>query len=151
MMKAHPTFDDYWGSKVAGVEAIDVPAYVVASWTNPFHVRGTLEAFTKLDQSRSWLRVHNTHEWPDLYQHEDDLLRFFDHVVKGVDNGWTNMLRVRLSVLDPGGTDTVDRPENEYPLAALPKTYYLDAASASMSETPVLSTSSSEYDADGVG
>ncbi|MEU6147533.1 CocE/NonD family hydrolase [Streptomyces sp. NPDC047081] len=148
MMKAHPTIDEYWRSKVADVEAIDVPAYVVASWTNPFHVRGTLDAFTRLDQSRSWLRVHNRHEWVDLYQYEDDLLRFFDHFVKGVDNGWTDTPRVRLSILDPGGTDIVDRPENEYPLArAVPKAYYLDAGSATMSDTTPSTTTSTSYDA----
>jgi uncharacterized protein len=147
MMKAHPFIDSYWRDKVADIEAIDVPVYAVASWTNPFHVRGTLDAFTRLEPGRSWLRVHNTHEWPDLYQNEDDLLRFFDHVTKGLDNGWPNMPRVRLSILDPSGTDVVNRPENEYPLArAVARPLYLDAAAASMSDTPT-APATTVYDA----
>ncbi|ATQ30219.1 acylase [Rhodococcus ruber] len=149
MMKAHPLMDDYWRSKIVDIEAINVPVYVVASWTNPFHVRGTLDAFTRLDADRSWLRVHNTHEWPDLYQNEDDLLRFFDHVTKGIDNGWPETPRVRLSVLDPGGTDIVDRPETEYPLArAVTKAYYLDAASSTLSDELPSSPASTSYSAE---
>jgi predicted acyl esterase len=128
MASKYPLMNDYWRSKLADVEAITVPAYVVASWTNWLHPRGTLEAFTRLDPSRAWLRVHNTQEWPDQYAHEEDLLRFFDHIVKGKDNGWEQTPRVRLSVLDPGGTDQVDRPEQEYPLARVEETaLYLNA------------------------
>lgn len=137
MMKAHPCFDDYWHSKVADIEAIDVPVYTVASWTNPFHVRGTLDAFTRLAAESRWLRVHNTHEWPDLYHNEDDLLRFFDHVVKRADNGWQNTPRVRLSILDPGGHDVVNRPEGDYPLArAVERAFHLDAATLTLSDDP---------------
>jgi uncharacterized protein len=117
MLAAHPLLDDYWREKIAAIENIDVPAYAVASWTNPLHVRGTLDAFGRLDLSRSWLRVHNSFEWPDQYAHEPDLLKFFDHVVNGADNGWSDTPRVRLSILDPGGHDIIDRPESEWPLA----------------------------------
>jgi predicted acyl esterase len=128
MAKRYPLINDYWRSKMTDVSAIDVPAYVAASWTNWLHTRGTLEAFTKLDPSRSWLRVHNTFEWPDQYAHEKDLLRFFDHVVKGKENGWRATPRVRLAVLDPGGDDHVDRAEEEYPLARTKETaLYLEA------------------------
>lgn len=39
----------------------------------------------------SWLRVHNTHEWPDHYAHEQDLLAFFDHVIKKAGTGWDEL------------------------------------------------------------
>jgi hypothetical protein len=68
----------------------------------PVHTRGTLAGYAKLDPERIWLRIHNTQEWPDQYEHESDLLRFFDHVIKGRSNGWGHTRRVRLSVLDPG-------------------------------------------------
>jgi predicted acyl esterase len=45
----HPYFDAYWRSKVADFSAIDVPAYVVASWSDHgVHTRGTLEGFKGL-------------------------------------------------------------------------------------------------------
>ncbi|HJT95932.1 MAG TPA: CocE/NonD family hydrolase [Mycobacterium sp.] len=134
MTEKHPVLDDYWRSKIADIEAIDVPAYVVASWTNPLHVRGTFDAFSRLDPTKSWLRVHNSLEWPDQYAHEDDLLRFFDHIVKGADNHWPRTPRVRLTVLDPGGTDVECRPEGEWPLArATEQIFYLDAAGDALS------------------
>ena len=137
MLAQHPLLDDYWQSKIARIEDIEVPAYVVASWTNPLHVRGTLDAFSRLDPASSWLRVHNTFEWPDQYANEDDLLRFFDHVIKGIDNDWPRTPRVRLSILDPGGTDIVARPEKEWPLArARNRTFYLDAGSQQLAPDP---------------
>lgn len=140
--------DDYWRSKIADIEAIDVPAYVVASWTNPLHVRGTLDAFSRLDPRRSWLRVHNSLEWPDQYANEDDLLRFFDYTAKRHDNDWPLTPRVRLAVLDPGGTDIGCRPENEWPLArAVQQSLYLDAKTGELSPTAPSSESSVEFDA----
>lgn len=148
MMAAYPLMNEYWRGKIMDIEAIDIPAYVVASWTNPFHVRGTLDAFSRLDPARSWLRVHNYHEWPDLYRSEADLLRFYDHVIKGVDNGWRDTPRVRLSVFDPGGTDVVNRPESEYPLArAVARAYHLDAYNGTMSDDAPTSTASTVFDA----
>lgn len=133
MARQHPLIDDYWRQKIADIEAIDIPAYVVASWTNPLHVRGTLDAYSRLDQTRSWLRVHNSLEWPDQYANEDDLLRFFDYTLKGTRNDWPLTPRVRLAILDPGGTDIGCRPENEWPLArAVGEVHYLDAAASEL-------------------
>lgn len=134
MAEMYPLMNDYWRSKITDIESIEVPAYVVSGWTNWLHTRGTLDAFTRLDPARSWLRVHNTFEWPDQYAHEHDLLRFFDHFLKGKDNGWEATPRVRLSVLDPGGLDQVDRAEASYPLArAVATPFYLDATDRSLS------------------
>ncbi len=149
MAEAHPLLDDYWRSKIADIEAIEVPAYVVASWTNPIHVRGTLDAFSRLHPDRSWLRVHNTHEWPDHYAHEGDLLAFFDHVLKGIDNGWQDTPRVRMSVLDPGAEDQVDRPEPEWPLTrAEPVAFFLDSSTGSLQREPATAAHCVEYNAE---
>lgn len=123
MADRYPLMNSYWESKIAKVERIDVPAYVVASWTNPVHSRGTLWAWQRLTTAKRWLRIHNQMEWPDYYRKEsvEDLRRFFDHFLKGVDNGWETTPRVRYSVLDPGGTDTVNRPAQDFPL---PETRY---------------------------
>jgi predicted acyl esterase len=148
MARAYPLMNDLWRSKITDIEAIDVPVYAVASWTNWLHTRGTLAAFSRLDPSRSWLRVHNTFEWPDQYAHEADLLQFFDHVIKGADNGWQDTPRVRLSVLDPGAQDVVDRPEDGYPLARAQETaLYLQADGLGISAEPVAHEGQVEYDA----
>jgi predicted acyl esterase len=147
MVRKHPLMNDYWRSKITEVERVAVPAYVATGWTNWIHLRGTLDAFTRLDPSKSWLRVHNTFEWPDSYAYERDLLRFFDYALKKEDNGWEETPRVRLAVLDPGGADEIDRAEEEYPLTRAVETpLYLDAATGGLRATPVTAESHIDYD-----
>lgn len=58
----------YWEDKWTHPERIDVPTYVVASWTNPVHTPGTFKAWSCLpDDIPKWLRVHNRQEWSDYY------------------------------------------------------------------------------------
>jgi hypothetical protein len=135
MAEDHSLMDPYWESKVADLESIEVPAYIAASWTNILHTRGTLDAWRRISSERKWLRVHNTHEWNDFYNpsHVEDLRRFLDHVVKGIDNGWDATPPVRLSVLDPSNVDVVNRPEVSFPLEReCAKRLYLDAADGSL-------------------
>lgn len=148
MLRRYPLMSDYWRTKQFDASLIDVPAYVVASYTNTLHVRGTLDAFTKLKAEKSWLRVNGTHEWRDLYEYEADLLKFFDATLKGLDNGWADTPRVRLAVLDPGGTDIIDRPETAWPLeSAKPTIFYLHAEDASLSKAAATSEAETSYDA----
>jgi hypothetical protein len=149
MIADHQYWNSYWQAKRAAVEDIEVPAYVVASWTG-LHSSGTLDAFRRL-QSSSWLRVHNTQEWPDYYEadHIEDLRRFFDHFLLGVDNGWDATPRVRLSVLDPGGSDVVDRAESGWPIArTVHRRFYLDGVSKSLLVEPLDHQSTIEYPAE---
>ena len=61
---AHPLYDDYWASKECDLEAIDVPAYVVASWSDHgLHTRGTLEAYKRMRSKQKWLEVHGRKKW----------------------------------------------------------------------------------------
>ncbi|MCM2292398.1 CocE/NonD family hydrolase [Allorhizobium sp. BGMRC 0089] len=118
MTAAHPLLDDYWRTKIAPVETINVPAYVVAAWTNLLHTEGTFRGWMSMASKDKWLRVHNTHEWTDYYTpaHVDDLRRFFDRYLKDIDNGWEATPRVRLCVFDPGNGDVINRSEAEFPL-----------------------------------
>ncbi len=138
MVRRHPLMNAYWQDKIPLLENIDMPAYVVGSWTNLIHGMGTFDGFMNIASNEKWLRVHNTHEWTDYYTQVDDLRRFFDCYLGGVANDWGQTPRVRLAVLDPGRRDVVDRPEREFPLT---RTQYhhlhLDAADRSMSDRPV--------------
>jgi predicted acyl esterase len=117
MAQAQPTLTPYWRDKIAAVERIDVPAYVVASWTNPVHTPGTFDAWQQLGSREKWLRVHNTMEWPDFYEAAShaDLLKFFDRYLKGMDNGWESTPRVRIAVLGAEGRDEVGRVLLNFP------------------------------------
>jgi predicted acyl esterase len=151
MMRKYPLMNAYWEDKIARVGNIEIPAYVVASWTSPVHTYGTFDGFRRIRSRDKWLRVHNTQEWPDYYTPEnlEDLQRFFDYYLKGVQNGWEKTPRVRLSILDPGGTDRVNRPENEFPLARTQyQKLFLDAATGTLSPEPVKKESATRYRAD---
>ncbi|OGN87241.1 MAG: hypothetical protein A2158_02600 [Chloroflexi bacterium RBG_13_46_14] len=145
MAEKYPLMNAYWKDKAPELEKITVPAYIVASWGG----HQTIDAFRRISSNEKWLRVHNTGEWPDYYEYTEDLQRFFDHFLKGEENNWEKTPRVRLSTLDPGGTDTVNRPEQEWPLVRTQyEKYYLDASTNSLSLSPVPNKSVARYKAD---
>jgi uncharacterized protein len=153
MFHKYPLINGYWEDKAARVETIDIPAYVVASYTS-IHTKGTFDGFRRIASQNKWLRIHNTQEWPDYYTPEnlDDLRRFFDRFLKGIRNGYEMTPRVRLSVLDPGGVDIVNRPEKEWPLARTQhQKLFLDAATGILSADPITRESLIRYNADEKG
>ncbi|PRY13011.1 CocE/NonD family hydrolase [Kineococcus rhizosphaerae] len=137
-VETHPLFDELWADKVPDFEKITVPAYVVASYSNTLHTAGTFRAWRRMASQRKWLRIHDTQEWPDYYDpaHVEDLRRFFDHVVKGVDNGWDQTPPVRYSVLDLAGGDLVDVAAESFPPpGAVSTRFYLDGATRTLTPT----------------
>ena len=149
MIVENQLMNPYWEDKSAKLERIVVPAYVVASYTNPLHTHGSFDGFRRISSKEKWLRVHNTVEWKDYYSHAytNDLLRFLDHYLKGLDNGWEKTPRVRLSVLNATGKDIVDRPETEWPLA---RTHYRKlylSEDHGLTDTPSAKNSMVIYDA----
>lgn len=140
MIEQRPLYDKYWADKSPAVEEIEIPAYIVASTTNILHGKGTLSAYRRIASADKWLRVHNTMEWPDYYDpaNVEDLRRFFDYCLKGADNGWPDTPRVRLSVIDVGGVDTVNRAEKQWPPERVThRVLHLDARNAALSTLEV--------------
>lgn len=134
----HPLMNELWENKIPRFEKIDVPAYVVASYSNTLHTAGTFRAWRRMASEDKWLRVHNSQEWPDYYDdaNTEDLRRFFDHFLKGEENGWERTPRVRYSLLDLHGGDRVNVPAEEFPPADVtPVRYYLDGLSRSLATT----------------
>ena len=151
VMREHPVWDAYWDDKEVPLEEITAPAYIVASYTNFIHTYGTFEAWRRISSKDKWLRVHNTNEWQDYYTSEnvEDLRKFFDYYLKGEDNGWEETVPVRLSVLNPGGRDVVNRPEKEFPLARTQyKKLYLDCKNKQLCDQLPVEKSSIVYDSD---
>lgn len=150
MMRKYPLMNEYWEDKCANFEKINIPAYVVASYTSAIHTHGTFEAYRRISSKEKWLRIHNTQEWQDFYNPENstDLKRFFDHYLKNWDNGWETTPKIRMSVLDAGHEDTVGRIEQEFPLSReILTTYYLDASTGALVPEKPQETSSISYDA----
>ncbi|MCF7553683.1 CocE/NonD family hydrolase [Pseudonocardia sp. WMMC193] len=131
----HPLVDELWNDKIPRFERITVPAYVVASYSNTLHTAGTFRAWRRMSSEDKWLRIHNTQEWPDYYDEAnvEDLRRFFDHFLKGEDNGWERTPRVRYSLLDLEGGDRVAIGADRFPPSGVASVeYYLDAGSGTL-------------------
>lgn len=117
MARRYPLYNEYWADKQADFSRIHIPAYVTASWTQTYHSRGTFEGFNRIASTDKWLRIHDIGEFIDFRKPENiaDLRRFFDHYLKGIDNGWETTPRVRLATLDPGGENLTNRPRSSFP------------------------------------
>jgi predicted acyl esterase len=135
--KRYPLMNDLWRSKIARLGNITVPAYIVASYSNMIHTPGTFRAWREIASTEKWLRIHNTMEWPDYYDEANtqELRRFFDHYLKGEDNGWGDTPPVRYSVLDLKEHDRLDVPATQFPPEEVVYVnYYLDGASGTLTE-----------------
>jgi len=118
-VQAHPLWDDYWESKALNLEGIEVPAYVVASWSDQgLHTRGTLEAFKRMSSREKWLDVHGQKKWAHYYKPESRKRQrdFFDHFLKARGTVVPAWPPVRIEVRDRAGKGE-ERAEQEWPLA----------------------------------
>ena len=149
MLDRFPYINEYWDKeKRVAFQNIRVPTYLVASWTSNVHPYGTLRAWNRISSKEKWLRIHNTQEWPDQQtpKYRDELRDFYNHYLRGEDNGWEKTPKVRLSLLDPMGPDVVDLPVEEFPLPDTDyRRLYLDAADQSLSYEPRPAESSRSY------
>lgn len=140
--------NDYWRDKTPDLSSVTVPAYCVVDGITGLHSMGGPEAFRRLGSTEKWLRINNTQEWHDQYSdyYHEDILRFFDHYLKGIDNGWQDTPRVRACVINAGGSDFIDVPFAEWPI---PETryekLYLDTDCGLLSTTPPKKPSKSSY------
>jgi predicted acyl esterase len=135
MQAAHPMYDDYWASKAAEIERVDVPAFVVASWSdNGLHTRGTLEAFKRISSPQKWLLVHGDKKWKHFHDpvNVNRQKKFFDQFLKGEDAGVLEWPKVEYE-LRLSGKEHVVKTADAWPL---PRTRYealfLDASSGTM-------------------
>lgn len=146
---AHPLYDRYWESKEIILDEIEVPAFVVASWTDQgFHTRGTLECFKKMRSRQKWLLAHGQKKWGHFYNPENvrQLQVFFDHFLKGKDSGVLAWPKVRIEVRERAYVQQL-RAEKEWPLRRQKLTpLYLDARSASASREAVQVEEQVRYD-----
>jgi predicted acyl esterase len=145
----HPHFDDYWRSKVADFAAIDVPAYIVASWTDHgVHTRGTLEGFKGMSSQQKWLEIHGSKKWAYYYEPASIVRQtaFFDHFLKGEETELADWPPVRLHVRDRFAV-AVQKPAQQWPVEETRyERLYLDAANAGLSREAPAASGQAAYD-----
>jgi predicted acyl esterase len=152
MMQRHPFFDAYWATKVADLAKIDVPAFVVASWADQgLHLRGALEAFRRIASRQKWLLVHGRKKWETFHRPAsvEKQRAFFDHFLKGAENGVPRWPKVQLEVRSRYGAGRL-RAEREWPPARTRyRKLFLDARSGALRAAPVRAASRARYEAAG--
>jgi uncharacterized protein len=145
MIVKYPLMHPYWEDKIADVKKIRIPVYSVGAYGRD------LQGYLDVASKEKWLRIENKGEWNDQYDpaNQKDVRLFFDRYLKGIQNGWEKTPTVRLTVMNPGGSDEVNRPETRWPPARTEyRKLYLDARSGKLDLKPVPSASSAKYDAE---
>jgi predicted acyl esterase len=171
---AHPTYDDYWAAEdcTRHFEQMDVPCFTVGSWYD-FMCVGSVDSFVGRQHhggpgSRGrqrlligpWLHGGSKGatvgelSYPEnaKFALEADMVRWFDHHLKGADNGAERGPAVRYYVMgavgEPGAPGNEWRTAPDWPPAARATSYYLRADGALAAGPPGEEESSTAFAAD---
>jgi len=132
---SHPLDDRYYQDRSPVWSRVTVPFLSAANWGGQgLHPRGNFEGFMRAASTDKWLEVHGLEHWTHFYTDYGLALqkRFFDHYLKGVDNGWERQPRVLLQVRHVDRF--VPRTEADWPIPRTQWTrFYLDAAAMALS------------------
>jgi predicted acyl esterase len=149
---AHPTYDAYWADEdcTRYFEKMNVPCFTVGSWFD-FMCQGSIASYVGRQhaggpKSRGqqqlivgpWLhgRFKETNKANELVFPEDakfameaHMIRWFDHYLKGVENGVEREPAVKYYVMGPVGekdaSGNVWRTANDWPVPAQSTSYFL--------------------------
>jgi uncharacterized protein len=134
-------------------QRVTVPFLSAANWGGfGLHSRGNFEAFTQAASEQKWLEVHpgRHEEWFYLPYGMALQRRFFDHFLKGADNGWQHEPTVQLNIRRAFSNDFELRQEHEWPLARTRWTkLYLDAAADSLNWAAPVTPATASFQAMG--
>jgi predicted acyl esterase len=148
-VRAHPLYDAYWASKECDLEAIEVPAFIVASWSDQgLHTRGTLEAYKRLGSRQKWLEVHGRKKWAYYYTPSSVAKQreFFDQFLQQRATAVLAWPKVRIEVRDRANVGTF-RCEKEWPLARTQyRQLFLDARDGTLCDAPASIAAIASYD-----
>ena len=145
----HPLDDDYHKERSPVWSNVNVPMLSAANWGGQgLHPRGNFEGFMRAASSQKWLEVHGLEHWTHFYTDygRELQLRFFDHFLKGEDNGWDSQPPVQLQVRTVD--DFVRRGEGGWPLARTWWTrLYLSSADMRLTGEPTETQGSVAFEA----
>lgn len=171
----HPHYDDYWREEDCTLHfsKMNVPCFTIGSWYD-FMVQGSVRSFMGRQHKGGlgslgrqqlvlgpWLhgRLNKGSKvgqisypenavWPEL----DHLVRWFDHWLKGVENGIELEPSVRYYVMgavgEPGAPGNVWREADDWPPQCQTRSLYLAEGGKLLNEAPISDSSSTEYHVD---
>lgn len=149
---SHPFYDEFWEYKNPDIEAIDVPVFACASWSDQgLHTRGTIRGWMRAGSRQKWLKIHGRKKWAEFYRPENVELQraFFDRFLLGQEDRFQDRPPVEIEVRERA-LDGVIRAEQEWPIARTQlKPLYLHAASGALSEQAAPERAQVSYDPKG--
>lgn len=154
-VRAHPLLDPWYAERSADLSQIDVPALVVANWSGlGLHLRGTIQGFLGIASKEKWLKVQAGPYFATFFSTEGRQLqrKFFDHFLKGMDNGWQDEPRIDITVRGVG--DGVHRHIHDtgWPLTGTQfLKLYLDASNHGLASAPPAAEAEANYAAQSDG
>lgn len=165
----HPDYDDYWRAEDCGLhfDKMNVPCFTIGSWYD-FMVQGSIRSYLGRKPNAfqqlllgPWLhgRLNKGSKVGDLtypdnatWPETEHLMRWFDHWLKGVDNGIEKEPAVRYYVMgatgEPNAPGNVWREVSDWPPVATETSFYLHEGAVLTPEAPTLTASGTSYDCD---
>ena len=128
---------------------INVPALIAATWSDQgLHTRGSFEAFKAISSDQKWLYTHGRSKW-DVYYSDEALetqKAFFDHFLKGEENGFDETAPVRVEVRESLREYQVYEAEG-WPIPGTDyQSLYLDTRSGELSRSLPSASGRASYD-----
>ncbi len=114
---AHPLDDGYHRDRSPVFENIETPLLSAGNWGGQgLHLRGNVEGFYRSASQQKWLELHGLEHWTHFYTDygRELQLAFFDHFLKGENNGWDRRPPVLLQVRHLDGFE--ERAEDDWPI-----------------------------------
>lgn len=150
---AHPFDDDWHRARSPRWDRVTVPFLSAANWGGQgLHPRGNFEGFLRAASRHKWLEAHGLEHWTHFYTDYGRRLqlRFFDHFLKGIDNGQDRMPPVLLQVRHVDRF--VERAEQEWPIARTRWTkLHLDPSAGTLEAQPPTRACTGTFEAMGDG
>ena len=152
-IKAHPLDDRWHRDRAIDLSRVTAPFLSAANWGGQgIHPRGNFNGFVNARSDQKWLEAHGDTHWTHFYSSygRDLQKRFFDHFLKGIDNGFDRTPRVQLNIRRPGERFEW-RGEDEWPLARTIWTEWHLHPDGSLSDHEAGEAGALEYEALGEG
>ena len=109
----HPTDGPYWRERSTLGDDISIPTYVGCDWANfTLHLPGAFRAYANVKGPRKMVIGPPTFVDRPYYQYAWEILRWYDHWLKGIDTGMMDESPINLFVSGANEWKTAD----EWPL-----------------------------------
>ena len=171
---AHPTYDDYWRQEdcTLHIDKMNVPCFTLGSWYD-FMCVGSVDSFVGRQhhggpnsRGKQQLLIG---AWPHggakdnkvgemvyppnaTFEMENHLIRWFDHHLKGIDNGANRDATIRYYVMgatnEPGAPGNEWRTAADWPIPARETSQYLQPKGMLSEMVPTSERSVTEFLAD---